>query len=585
MSGDRPSAGDREQVPPAALDALGEMDRPGLVPAHPFPLPRGRTRELTARLLRRLDAEALSSAQGPQELGMTALAVPEEHGGLGLELPGELRLLREMARHDAGTALALAAHGTVARTLAEMPHPGAARGWLGRLGSGHVRATHGLREAPDPPRVGGNGRRGSGLPVVAHRSEDGEGWSLRGAVPTVVSAAQAHVFLIPGRLASGPDAGADPGQGRRLFLIEAADGVAVRRPPEDGQGPLGIPRAGVAAIELSRVVAELTAHLGAIDEPDADRRAEEAIHQTQVRDLLSTAAVSHGLAEGLLLLALALGDVDGRGDVRSRLAEAAAGVRALEATMDLAAHAHQADPGRASAKVEALVCGALAHEVLTRSAGLVGSLAGASATIDRGPALSAILDAVALAGLPVPTHVLEEELGDALATLLEARGGPRRSATAPRPPRPSRVFGILGGGRRGDDESKVGRLAVDPADAALVAGWLLSEARDLASREPSPEGRARRRRIARVATSFQALGAVMGQAMERTERLDGERAAPDRALARTFARQAVARWRAAGLGVSTGDATLTAAVDDAGRILRALGDPARGFPPDRSGWG
>jgi alkylation response protein AidB-like acyl-CoA dehydrogenase len=139
------------------------------------------------------------------ELGLTALTLPEEHGGL----PGTLADLA-MAAEAMGGALALEPWRpaiVAARLLAACGTPAQRARWLPAFAAGAAKAALAHEEA---------GAR-LGAPVAAAAARQGEDWRLRGNKTVVAGGDAADVFIVSAQ-AEGKTA---------LFLVPA--GEAERR--------------------------------------------------------------------------------------------------------------------------------------------------------------------------------------------------------------------------------------------------------------------------------------------------------------------------------------------------------------------
>jgi len=139
------------------------------------------------------------------ELGLTALTLPEEHGGL----PGTLADLA-MAAEAMGGALALEPfrpHMIAARLLAAAGTPAQQAAWLPRLASGAAKAAMAHEET--------GWRLGAG--ITAEAVPEGDGWRLRGHKAVVAGGDAADLFIVSARTADE----------LALFLVEA--GAVARR--------------------------------------------------------------------------------------------------------------------------------------------------------------------------------------------------------------------------------------------------------------------------------------------------------------------------------------------------------------------
>ena len=106
------------------------------------------------------------------ELGFFGMRVPEQHGGLGLDLLTYLMVLEEVAAGDAAVSITLGVHNSLDAGLL-LRHGTAAQQqrWLPRMATGEVIAAFALSE-PDA------GSDPAALRTEARR--DGEDWVLNG---------------------------------------------------------------------------------------------------------------------------------------------------------------------------------------------------------------------------------------------------------------------------------------------------------------------------------------------------------------------------------------------------------------------
>jgi alkylation response protein AidB-like acyl-CoA dehydrogenase len=106
------------------------------------------------------------------ELGFLGMRIPEEHGGLGLDMATYLLALEALAWGDASAALGVAIHnGPVTRTVLELGSPEQKGRWLPAMAAGDALAAFALSEP-------GAGSDPSALGCRATR--EGSGWRLSG---------------------------------------------------------------------------------------------------------------------------------------------------------------------------------------------------------------------------------------------------------------------------------------------------------------------------------------------------------------------------------------------------------------------
>lgn len=156
------------------------------------------------------------------ELGLTGLAVPEEHGGMGFGPVEAMVVMEELGRGivlEPYAAVALVAAGVLRHHApAEVQSQ-----WLPRIASGEalVVLAHQEREARYVLRH-----------VSTTARSQGGGWTVHGAKSVVPVGDEADAYIVPARVAGAVDAP----EGIALFLVErSATGVTTRGYPlQDG---------------------------------------------------------------------------------------------------------------------------------------------------------------------------------------------------------------------------------------------------------------------------------------------------------------------------------------------------------------
>jgi alkylation response protein AidB-like acyl-CoA dehydrogenase len=121
------------------------------------------------------------------ELGFLGMLVPEQYGGLGLDVPTYLLVLEEIARADASVALSVAIHNSVG-TGVILAH-GSDRqkeAWLPRLASGEILGAFALSETEA-------GSDAAGVSCSARRTA--AGWVLDGTKAWITNGARAGVVV------------------------------------------------------------------------------------------------------------------------------------------------------------------------------------------------------------------------------------------------------------------------------------------------------------------------------------------------------------------------------------------------------
>lgn len=156
---------------------------------------------------RAFDRDVLASLG---ELGFLGMLVPEQYGGLGLDLPTYLVALEELARGDAALALTVAIqNGPVPAVLLSHGSDVQKARWLPDLASGAKIAGFALSEA-------NAGSDPSAMTTTA--SEEGYGWTIRGAKRWVTNGASADLMLVFARTGEGDSGRPDTG----AFLVDTS---------------------------------------------------------------------------------------------------------------------------------------------------------------------------------------------------------------------------------------------------------------------------------------------------------------------------------------------------------------------------
>ena len=131
------------------------------------------------------------------ELGFLAMRVPERYDGLGLDLVTYLYVLEELAWGDAGVAVSVSIHNSLAAAILLRRGSEAQRDeWLPRMASGEVLGAFSLSEA-------GAGTDAAALRTQATPTEGG--WILNGEKMWVTNGASADVVLTFARTDTAED--------------------------------------------------------------------------------------------------------------------------------------------------------------------------------------------------------------------------------------------------------------------------------------------------------------------------------------------------------------------------------------------
>jgi acyl-CoA dehydrogenase family protein 9 len=190
----------------------------------------------------RIDAEASLPREvlsGLGKLGVFGLRVAREHGGLGLSMLGEARVLSELASIDGSIAMTVGAHASLgSMALHLFGDEAQQRRYLPRLSSGQWLAAFALTEV-------GAGSDAAAIATRAERSPDGEGYVLDGEKIWVTNGALADVFTVFARTST------HAGQKPKItaFVVERAHGVETF----DDEAKLGVRGASTTRVKLDGV--------------------------------------------------------------------------------------------------------------------------------------------------------------------------------------------------------------------------------------------------------------------------------------------------------------------------------------------
>jgi len=170
------------------------------------------------------------------ELGLTGLAIPEEHGGLGFGAVEAMVVMEELGRGLVNAPYAAGA--LVAPTLLSAAPADLQAAWLPKMAAGEalVVLAHQERQA-----------RYALNKVSTTATQAGDGWVLSGQKNVVPAADEADAFIVPARLSGA----ADDAAGIGLFLVaKAAAGVTVQAYPTQDGGRAGELKLASAAATL-----------------------------------------------------------------------------------------------------------------------------------------------------------------------------------------------------------------------------------------------------------------------------------------------------------------------------------------------
>jgi alkylation response protein AidB-like acyl-CoA dehydrogenase len=159
---------------------------------------------------RELPAEVLDQLA---ELGFYGMLMPEEHGGMGFDLPTYLSALEELGWGEPVIALLLSIHNAFGTLVLDHGSDAQKSRWLEAMAAGRERACFALSEADAGSDAGS---------LTTRATRDGDGWRIVGEKKWVTHGSRATLALVAARTAAG---GA---RGVSLFLLPlATDGVEV----------------------------------------------------------------------------------------------------------------------------------------------------------------------------------------------------------------------------------------------------------------------------------------------------------------------------------------------------------------------
>ena len=155
------------------------------------------------------------------ELGLTGLAVPEAHGGLGFGAVEAMVVLEELGRGLVNAPYAAGA--LVAPTLLAAAPAAVQEAWLPKIASAEALVVLAHQE---------RGARYRLQHVATTATQQGSGWVLTGQKSVVPAADEADAFIVPARIAGAADAITGIG----LFLVAqgAAGATVAAYPTQDG---------------------------------------------------------------------------------------------------------------------------------------------------------------------------------------------------------------------------------------------------------------------------------------------------------------------------------------------------------------
>ena len=209
------------------------------------------------------------------EIGFLGCALPEEHGGMGLDTVSYCVVMEELGRADSSVrGIVSVNNGLAGKTIAKWGTEEQKAEWLPRLCSGEALGCYGLTEP-------GSGSDPASLITRARR--EGSSWVLDGSKIFITLGSWAGVALVFAR------SGGDGARGITCFLVPtSSDGFSARKI----DGKLGLRAQDTAEIVLDGVRVPDSARLG--DEGAGFKVAMSALDNGRI----SLAAGSVGIAQG-----------------------------------------------------------------------------------------------------------------------------------------------------------------------------------------------------------------------------------------------------------------------------------------------
>jgi alkylation response protein AidB-like acyl-CoA dehydrogenase len=216
------------------------------------------------------------------EIGLLGCALPEEHGGMGLDTVSYCVVMEELGRADSSVrGIVSVNNGLAGKTIAKWGTEEQKAEWLPKLCSGEALGCYGLTEP-------GSGSDPASLITRARR--EGSSWVLDGSKIFITLGSWAGVALVFAR------SGGEGASGITCFLVPtASEGFSARKI----DGKLGLRAQDTAEIVLDGVRVADSARLG--DEGAGFKVAMSALDNGRI----SLAAGSVGIAQGCVDASLA----------------------------------------------------------------------------------------------------------------------------------------------------------------------------------------------------------------------------------------------------------------------------------------
>lgn len=206
------------------------------------------------------------------ELGFLGGRVPEEFGGLGLDLPSWLVVLESVAWGDAGLALAVGMHGgVVTQLLGDLGTAAQRKQWLPGLASGTPLATVALWEG---------GMTAQAMELATEARQEGDGWRILGGKRWVLGLPEV--------------------EGMALVFAHKGEEVLAFLTPAQGPGWKVVHREetmGLRTVALNQVELDLHLPLDACLGWEGGAAPAKVVLQAAIQTRLTVAAVALGVAQ------------------------------------------------------------------------------------------------------------------------------------------------------------------------------------------------------------------------------------------------------------------------------------------------
>jgi alkylation response protein AidB-like acyl-CoA dehydrogenase len=198
-------------------------------------------REKDFRAFDRAGEMPQSFVQALKEAGLFSLVVPEHHGGLGLGSTAYSRVVQELGKYDASTAVTVGAHSSIGmRGLLLFGTEEQKARYLPRLASGELVAAFCLTEP-------GAGSDAAGIKTTAVR--DGDAWVLNGEKLWITNGGIAGFFTVFAKTSF-------EGRGHITAFIVTRDMPGVTTGPHEDKMGIRASSTTTVALENVRVPAE-----------------------------------------------------------------------------------------------------------------------------------------------------------------------------------------------------------------------------------------------------------------------------------------------------------------------------------------